>query len=74
MARTADTATTYKVKIHTNNGYRYASTQPLIVDPERSSGILVFFPIALEIFYISSIIYMRIYGILRGITCFLERW
>ena len=38
MARTADTATTYKVKIHTNNGYRYASTQPLIVDPERTSG------------------------------------
>ena len=23
MARTADTATTYKVKIHTNNGYSY---------------------------------------------------
>ena len=38
MARTADTATTYKVKIHTNNGYRYASTQPLIVNPERTSG------------------------------------
>ena len=38
MARTADTATTYKVKIHTNNGYRYASTQPLIVNPERTPG------------------------------------
>lgn len=38
MARKADIATTYKVKIHTNNGYRYASTQPIIIDPERKSG------------------------------------
>lgn len=26
------------VKIHLNNGYRYASTQPFVVDPERTSG------------------------------------
>ena len=38
MARRAEESTTYKVKIHLNNGYRYASTQPLVVDPERTSG------------------------------------
>ena len=38
MARQAEESTTYKVKIHLNNGYRYASTQPLVVDPERTSG------------------------------------
>jgi hypothetical protein len=38
MARQAEEITTYKVKIHLNNGYRYASTQPLVVDPERTSG------------------------------------
>ena len=38
MARQAEESTRYKVKIHLNNGYRYASTQPLVVDPERTSG------------------------------------
>lgn len=38
MARHAEESTTYKVRIHRNNGYRYASTQPLVVDPERTSG------------------------------------
>ena len=38
MARQAEESTTYKVKIHVNNGYRYASTQPLVVDPDRTSG------------------------------------
>jgi hypothetical protein len=38
MARQAEESTAYKVKIHLNNGYRYASTQPLVVDPERTSG------------------------------------
>lgn len=38
MARQAEESTTYKVRIHVNNGYRYASTQPLVVDPDRTSG------------------------------------
>ena len=38
MARQAEESTTYKVRIHMNNGYRYASTQPLVVDPDRTSG------------------------------------
>lgn len=38
MARHAEESTTYRVKIHLNNGYRYASTQPLVVDPDRTSG------------------------------------
>ena len=38
MARHAEENTTYKVKIHLNNGYLYASTQPLVVDSERTSS------------------------------------
>ena len=38
MARTIDEETPYRVKIHTIGGYRYASTQPIVIDPERSSG------------------------------------
>lgn len=38
MARQAEESTSYKVKIHLNNGYRYASTQPLVIDPDRTSG------------------------------------
>jgi len=38
MARQAEESTTYKVRIHMNNGYRYASTQPLVVEPDRTSG------------------------------------
>ena len=38
MARQAEESTSYKVKIHLNNGYRYASTQPLVKDPDRTSG------------------------------------
>lgn len=38
MARHAEESTTYKVKIHVINGYRYASTQPLVADPNRTSG------------------------------------
>ena len=38
MARTTDLSTTYRIKIHKNNGYRYASTQPIVIDPERTSG------------------------------------
>ena len=38
MARQAEESTTYKVRIHVNNGYRYASTQPLVADPDRTSG------------------------------------
>lgn len=38
MARTIDKDSAYRVKIHLNNGYRYASTQPIVVDPERKSG------------------------------------
>ena len=38
MSRQAEESTTYKVRIHMNNGYRYASTQPLVVDPDRTSG------------------------------------
>ena len=35
MARQAEESTNYRVKIHLNNGYRYASTQPLVIDPDR---------------------------------------
>lgn len=38
MARTIDPKTSYKVKIHKNGKYLYASTQPIVVDPERTSG------------------------------------
>ena len=38
MARTIDEETSYRVKIHKNGGYRYASTQPIVIDPKRSSG------------------------------------
>ena len=38
MARTIDINTTYRVGIHKNGGYYYASTQPIVVDPERKSG------------------------------------
>ncbi len=33
MARPRNEETTYKVTIHKNGGYRYASTQPLLTDP-----------------------------------------
>ena len=38
MARTIDKETSYRVKIHKNGGYSYASTQPIVIDPERKSG------------------------------------
>lgn len=38
MARTIDKDTPYRVKIHKNGGYSYASTQPIVVDPDRKSG------------------------------------
>ena len=38
MARTIDKDTSYRVKIHKNGGYLYASTQPIIIDPDRKSG------------------------------------
>ena len=38
MARTIDEGTTYRVKIHKNGGYFYASTQPIVIDQERKSG------------------------------------
>lgn len=38
MARTIDVNTTYRVRLHKNNGYNYASTQPIVVDSERKSG------------------------------------
>ena len=38
MARTIDEVTPYRVKIHKNGGYLYASTQPIVIDPERKSG------------------------------------
>lgn len=34
MARKADPNSQYKVSIHLNNGYRYASTQPYQIDPD----------------------------------------
>lgn len=33
MTRTADPKSQYKVSIHKNRGYRYASTQPFTIDP-----------------------------------------
>ena len=38
MARTLDKDTPYRVRIHKNGGYLYASTQPIVVDPDRKSG------------------------------------
>jgi len=38
MARTIDAKTEYTVHLHRNGGYAYASTQPIIVDPDRKSG------------------------------------
>ena len=38
MARTIDEDTSYRVKIHKNGGYLYASTQPIVIDPDRKSG------------------------------------
>lgn len=38
MARTIDANTTYRVRLHKNNGYSYASTQPIVIDSERKSG------------------------------------
>ena len=38
MARTIDEGTSYRVKIHKNGGYFYASTQPIVIDQERKSG------------------------------------
>lgn len=34
MARKVDPNTAYRVKIHMDKGYRYASTQPPVIDPE----------------------------------------
>ena len=34
MPRKADPNSQYKVSIHLNNGYRYASTQPYIINPD----------------------------------------
>ena len=34
MPRKADPSSQYKVSIHLNNGYRYASTQPYTINPE----------------------------------------
>ena len=33
MARPVDPESGYRVKIHLNNGHRYASTQPAVIDP-----------------------------------------
>ena len=38
MARSIDKDTSYRVKIHRNGGYLYASTQPIVIDPDRKSG------------------------------------
>ena len=38
MARSIDKDTPYRVKIHKNSGYLYASTQPIVIDPDRKSG------------------------------------
>lgn len=38
MARTIDEDTSYRVKIHKNGSYSYASTQPIVIDPDRKSG------------------------------------
>lgn len=38
MARSIDSNTAYRVRLHKNNGYNYASTQPIVVDPELKSG------------------------------------
>lgn len=38
MARPIDIETSYRIKIHKNNGYMYASTQPIVPDPDCTSG------------------------------------
>ena len=38
MARTIDKDSAYRVRIHRNNGYCYASAQPIVVDPDRKLG------------------------------------
>ena len=38
MARTIDANTAYRVRLHNNGGYRYASTQPIIEDSDKESG------------------------------------
>ena len=38
MARPIDIETSYRVKIHKNGGYMYASTQPIVLDPACTSG------------------------------------
>ena len=38
MARPRIEGTNYKVSIHKNGGYRYASTQPLLTDPETGKS------------------------------------
>ena len=37
MARPIDIETSYRVKIHKNGEYMYASTQPIILDPACTS-------------------------------------
>lgn len=36
MLRKANPNNQYKVSIHINNGYRYASTQPFVIDSDTS--------------------------------------
>ena len=38
MARTVDEGTSYRVKLHKNGGYSYASTQPIVAAHSHSSG------------------------------------
>ncbi len=38
MARPIDKNTSYRIKIHKNGGYMYASTQPIVLDPACTSG------------------------------------
>lgn len=38
MARPIDIETSYRIKIHKNNGYLYASTQPIVSAPSSTSG------------------------------------
>jgi hypothetical protein len=39
MSRKANPSSQYKVSIHMNNGYRYASTQPFRLDPKSGKKI-----------------------------------
>jgi len=39
MPRKADPNSQYKVSIHLNNGYRYASTQPSVINPETGKKV-----------------------------------